>query len=56
LLYFLIALLSECWHRLNWTPPLSLDVTRRRTPRHLALLLVPDSGHDSAVTQEFLCV
>ncbi|KAJ7932440.1 hypothetical protein B0H13DRAFT_1955484 [Mycena leptocephala] len=50
--HFLIALLSASWHRLNRTPPLPLQVTRRRIPRHLALLLVSDSIHDPAATRE----
>ncbi|KAJ6604609.1 hypothetical protein DFH09DRAFT_1123245 [Mycena vulgaris] len=52
--YFLIALLSACWHRFLRTPPLPLQVTRRRTPQHLALLLVSDSAHGSAVIRESL--
>jgi hypothetical protein len=50
--HFLIALLSASWHRLNRAPPLPLQVTRRRIPRHLALLLVSDSIHDPAATRE----
>ncbi|KAJ7706226.1 hyphal tip protein, partial [Mycena rosella] len=52
--YFLIALFSACWHRIHITPPLPLEATRRRTPQHLALLLVPDSAHDLAVVRESL--
>ncbi|KAJ7492662.1 hypothetical protein FB451DRAFT_542979 [Mycena latifolia] len=51
--YFLIALLSACWHRFHSTPPLPLQVTRRRTPQHLALLVL-DSPHDSAVIRDSL--
>ncbi|KAJ7125624.1 hypothetical protein C8R43DRAFT_1029634 [Mycena crocata] len=52
--HFLIALFSACWHCFHWTPPLPLQVTRRRTPHHLALLLVSDSVYGSDITQEFL--
>ncbi|KAJ6575070.1 hypothetical protein B0H19DRAFT_1127005 [Mycena capillaripes] len=52
--YSLITLLSASWRRLQWSPPLPLQVTRRRMPRHLALLLVPDSVHDPAATRESL--
>ncbi|KAJ7103572.1 hypothetical protein B0H15DRAFT_812821 [Mycena belliarum] len=51
---FLIAFLSECWNRFHATPPLPLKVTRRRTPQHLALLLVHDSAQDSTITREYL--
>ncbi|KAJ7487557.1 hypothetical protein B0H11DRAFT_2013831 [Mycena galericulata] len=53
-LHFLIALLTLYWRRLHWTPPSPLQITRRHTPRHLALLLVPESSHYSAATQETL--
>ncbi|KAJ7293537.1 hypothetical protein C8J57DRAFT_1269285 [Mycena rebaudengoi] len=52
--HFLITLLSACWHRFIWIPPRPLQVTRRRLPEHLALLLVPDATHDSNATREFL--
>ncbi|KAF8213090.1 hypothetical protein K438DRAFT_1803389 [Mycena galopus ATCC 62051] len=48
----LITLWSASRDRLHWTPPLPLDVTRRRTPNHLALLLVLDSAHDPASTRD----
>ncbi|KAJ6519777.1 hypothetical protein C8R45DRAFT_952684 [Mycena sanguinolenta] len=54
LFYSLITLLSASWDRFEWTPPLPLNVTRRRIPRHLALLLVLDSAHDRASTRESL--
>ncbi|KAJ7783741.1 hypothetical protein DFH07DRAFT_788955 [Mycena maculata] len=52
--HFLVVLLTAFRHRFQRTPPLPLQVTRRRTPRHLALLLVSDSSHNSAITQEVL--
>ncbi|KAJ6621698.1 hypothetical protein B0H10DRAFT_2017080 [Mycena sp. CBHHK59/15] len=52
--HFLIALISALWDQFHPTPPLPLRVTRRRTPHHLALLLVPDSIHDSTITQQCL--
>ncbi|KAJ7634261.1 hypothetical protein DFH06DRAFT_1221527 [Mycena polygramma] len=52
--YSLITLLSASWRRLYTAPPLLLQVTRRRIPRHVALLLVPHPGHDPVATRESL--
>jgi hypothetical protein len=52
--FHLISLLVASWHRLFSTPPLPLQVTRRRIPRHLAVLLVLDSPHEPALIHESL--
>ncbi|KAJ7900303.1 hypothetical protein B0H14DRAFT_2331589 [Mycena olivaceomarginata] len=52
--FHLISLLAASWHRLFSTPPLPLQVTRRRIPRHLAVLLVLDSPHEPALIHESL--
>ncbi|KAJ6509493.1 hypothetical protein C8R47DRAFT_1098887 [Mycena vitilis] len=52
--YSLIILLSASWRRLYTAPPLPLQVTRRRIPRHVALLLVPHPGQDLVATRESL--
>jgi dehydrodolichyl diphosphate syntase complex subunit NUS1 len=43
-IYAFVVFLYSCWKRLTWTTPLPLTAARRRTPKHLALLLVTGSG------------
>ncbi|KAJ7071073.1 hypothetical protein C8F01DRAFT_1108978 [Mycena amicta] len=45
-----LALLVLCWRTFRSTPPLPLRTTRRRIPKHLAILLVPD--FESGATRE----
>ncbi|KAJ7786266.1 hypothetical protein B0H16DRAFT_1489831 [Mycena metata] len=52
--HFLVALWLASWRRLRSSTPLPLEVTRRRIPNHLAVLLVPDSIHEPAATLECL--
>ncbi|KAJ7169840.1 hypothetical protein C8R46DRAFT_1090214 [Mycena filopes] len=50
--FHLLCLVS--WRRLDSSPPRPLQFTRRRSPNHLAVLLVPDSLHDPAATLQAL--
>lgn len=43
-IYAFVIFVYSCWKRLTWTTPLPLTAARRRIPKHLALLLVTDSG------------
>ncbi|KAG7450564.1 uncharacterized protein BT62DRAFT_927847 [Guyanagaster necrorhizus] len=41
-LYSIAIFASSCWKRFNSVPPLPLTAPRRRIPKHLAVLFVPD--------------
>ncbi|KAK0436653.1 uncharacterized protein EV420DRAFT_1590203 [Desarmillaria tabescens] len=41
-LYSIAVFVSSCWQRFNFVPPLPLNATRRRVPKHLAVIFVPD--------------
>lgn len=42
--YSIAVFTSSCWKRFNFIAPLPLTATRRRIPKHLAVIFVPD--HD----------
>ncbi|KAF9457056.1 hypothetical protein BDZ94DRAFT_1274119 [Collybia nuda] len=50
-IYALVIFIYSCWKRLTWSHPLPLTATRRRIPKHLALLLVTGSGDEHEDTE-----
>lgn len=54
LIYSSALFLCSCWRRLTGTYPQPLTATRRRIPKHLAILLVADLNPLSEVSEESL--
>ncbi|KAK0208053.1 hypothetical protein DFS33DRAFT_1379621 [Desarmillaria ectypa] len=53
-LYSITVFLSSCWQHFNFVSPLPLTATRRRIPKHLAVIFVPDLDIHSDITHACL--
>ncbi|KAK0198036.1 hypothetical protein F5146DRAFT_1131014 [Armillaria mellea] len=53
-LYSIAVFVSSCWKRFNFIPPLPLTATRRRIPKHLAVIFVPDRDIHPDITHACL--
>ena len=53
-IYALVAHVHSYWKRYTWSPPQPLSAARKRLPKHLAIILVPDTQLAEEATEKLL--